>query len=542
MYLKDLWWSFLLIIAGSYLIGNLNFAILISRGKNKDIRKMGSGNPGTLNMSRQFGLKIGVLTLALDILKGAVPALTAALVYGDALFGDSTLKVGEVAQYLAGFFAVLGHIFPAFYKFKGGKGIATTIGVFLVGEPVVTLIFAAVAVAYILITEMGSVGSFIATTPSAVAAVIRFYNDGFAVENNFEYGMTFFIAADLLVFGIILLTWIAHRQNIKRLLAGEEHVTDWMRMIHDAKVKQKSKRKKTNGENSKMSAIEEKTIKIENCGVVAEISTLGAEMIGVIAGEKQRVWQGNENSWKGREPVLFPMCGSLKDKKYIFDGKEYSLPSHGFARRKQFSVTEKSENSVTLLLKSDEQTKEVYPFDFEFYVTYEVLECGAVKITYKIKNAGAQKMFASLGSHESFNLFAPLGSSHLLKFEKQERFLSPKVLGETGTILNECDDFGSGDELSMTREMFAHDTLIFGGVNSRKVTLIENGAPLAEIEFDAPNLLVWTSKEPADFICIEPWFNLPDYSDASGNICDKHGLIWLNAGEEFVSVHTVKYL
>lgn len=538
MYFKDLWWSLLLIAVCSYFIGNLNFAILISQSKKKDIRKMGSGNPGTLNMSRQFGLGFGVLTLALDISKGAIPALIAALVYGNAVFGDSTLRVGEVAQYIAGFFAVLGHIFPAFYKFKGGKGIATTIGVFLVGEPWVTLIFAALAVAYILITEIGSVGSFIATTPSAVAAVIRFYNDGFAEEPNFEYGMAFFIVADLLVFGIILLTWVAHRQNIKRLLAGEEHVTDWMRMIHDFKAKRKRKSRNHNGEKTMNN--EQKTIVIKSGNSVATVSTLGAELISFVKGGKERVWQGSEKSWKGHEPILFPMCGSLKERKYIYEGVEYSLPPHGFARHSVFEVCEKTENSVTLSLKSSEQTLKVYPFVFEFLVSYLITDSG-VEITYKIKNLGDKKMFASVGSHESFNLFTEFGSAHTVEFEKEERFLSPTVVGKTGTVSSECDDFGSGKRLDITRDKFAHDTLIFANVNSRRATLLENGAPLAEITFDAPNLLIWTSDVPEDYICIEPWFNLPDPFDCDFDICKKEGLIWLNAGEEFTSKHVVKY-
>lgn len=250
MYFKDLWWSFLLIAIGSYFIGNINFAVIISRSKNKDIRNMGSGNPGTLNMSRQFGLKAGVVTLILDILKGAVPTLVAMLVYRGMTFGDSHLAVSEMSQYLAGFFAVLGHIFPVIYKFKGGKGIATTIGVFLVTEPIVTLIFALAAIVYILIKEIGSIGSFIATAPPAVVAVIRLYYDGFAKEPNFEYGLTFFAVADFLVLGIILLTWLAHRKNIIRLLEGEEHQTGWMKAIRDMKIKRKAKRsaKKYGGE------------------------------------------------------------------------------------------------------------------------------------------------------------------------------------------------------------------------------------------------------------------------------------------------------
>ena len=78
---KDYWWAFALLIISSYLIGNINFAILISKAKHNDITHVGSGNPGTMNMSRAFGLKIGLLTLILDILKGAFPTLIGALVF-----------------------------------------------------------------------------------------------------------------------------------------------------------------------------------------------------------------------------------------------------------------------------------------------------------------------------------------------------------------------------------------------------------------------------------------------------------------------------
>lgn len=231
-----------MLAVGSYLIGSISFARIISFAKNKDITKMGSGNPGTMNMSREFGLGVGLLTLFLDITKGAIPALVGRLVFGNMYFGDSPLQVAVSAQYIAGFFAVLGHIFPAYYKFKGGKGIATTIGVFLIGEWYITLICAVIALIYILVTEMGSMGSFIATTPPAIAAVIRLYNLGFAYGVEFDYGVVFFSVSMVLILGIIGLTWYAHKKNIKNLLAGEEHETGWMSMIRKAKIKRKMKK------------------------------------------------------------------------------------------------------------------------------------------------------------------------------------------------------------------------------------------------------------------------------------------------------------
>ena len=90
----------------SYMVGNVNFSIIISRFKNRDITKVGSGNPGTMNMSRAFGIKIGMLILFLDIVKGALPTLASRLIFADTYFGNSTLEVVIIAQYVAGFFTV----------------------------------------------------------------------------------------------------------------------------------------------------------------------------------------------------------------------------------------------------------------------------------------------------------------------------------------------------------------------------------------------------------------------------------------------------
>lgn len=247
MNFASLWWSFALLIVGSYLFGSLNNAITLSSLVGKDIRKMGSGNPGTMNVSRTLGLKAALLVLALDILKGVIPTLVATLVFSDELFDLSTLPVSVMAKYMAGFFAVLGHIFPCYYRFKGGKGIATTIGVFLVCNTVVALIFAIVALCFILFTGIGSMGSFLATTPPAIFASMSIYRDYLVKEPVVEYKIAYLIFVNAFIMGIVALTWIAHRENIKRLLSGDEHPTEWYQMIKDISLKKrlKSKSEKT---------------------------------------------------------------------------------------------------------------------------------------------------------------------------------------------------------------------------------------------------------------------------------------------------------
>ena len=237
----------------SYLIGNINWALLISRSKKQDIRTMGSGNPGTLNMSRNFGLKTGLLVFFLDVSKGAICCLVAFLVFKDKTFPISGFRVSDLAIYLCGLCVVLGHIFPVFLKFKGGKGIASTIGVFLVCESVhgwqwaaVSIMAIAGALAFIYFTEFGAMGSFIAITPPAISGSIRL----FLLYANAPFEcMILHIVTNMLILLICFFTWFAHRSNIERMLKGEEHPTSIKEMV----VKMKAKKladKRANGDKT----------------------------------------------------------------------------------------------------------------------------------------------------------------------------------------------------------------------------------------------------------------------------------------------------
>ncbi len=222
----------------SYFIGNFNTALIISKAKNKDIRKMGSGNPGTLNMSRNFGLKLGLLTFFVDILKGVIPTLISFFVFRNkGFFPNTEFYIYDLVIYICGFCVVLGHIYPALLKFKGGKGIASSIGVFIVTECVHGWSFVAVllmtfiaAILFIYFTEFGAMGSFIAITPPAVAGSIRL----FMLYGKPALGtdtVVYYVIANMLIFAICLFTWFAHRKNIERMLSGEEHPTSIKSMV-----------------------------------------------------------------------------------------------------------------------------------------------------------------------------------------------------------------------------------------------------------------------------------------------------------------------
>lgn len=221
------YWFFLLAAVVCYLIGSFNFAVLIARLKKVDIRHQGSGNPGTMNMTRTLGTKFGIINFICDVLKGGLPALIGWVIYKDYVFAGTTIAVADFARYFFGLFVIIGHIFPITMGFKGGKGIASTIGLFLFALPceqwwyfLIALGMLAVVIVYVIFFELGSMGSLLGVTSFSIwqsALFVLRYSD--RLQNLWVVIML------LMLLTINLLTWIAHHKNIYKLLAGEEHRT-----------------------------------------------------------------------------------------------------------------------------------------------------------------------------------------------------------------------------------------------------------------------------------------------------------------------------
>lgn len=219
------WYELVVLALISYLVGCFNFAKAISARKNKDISKMGSGNPGTMNMAREFGVKIGVLTFICDALKGGLPTLIAYFIYRDEVFVGTNVAVSDLARYVAGLFVIVGHIFPVTMGFKGGKGIASTFGLFWVGLSCENAWFALAGLGFVLLlflylltSKLGAMASLMGVSCFGIAqAVVLLMKDAVVATPT--------IASLVVIFTIVALTWLAHRKNLARLLAGEEHRT-----------------------------------------------------------------------------------------------------------------------------------------------------------------------------------------------------------------------------------------------------------------------------------------------------------------------------
>ena len=202
-----IWLKYVLIAVIGYLLGNISVGILIARLYGiKDIRKVGSGNAGTTNVLRNLGWVPSVLTLAGDCLKGLVAALI-----GKWLAGDIGLLIGGNA-------AVIGHDFPVFFKFKGGKGIATNLGLILVVNPAIAVGLTIAVLVVVAISRYMSLGSIMAcfVYPTLVAILMR-------GNPYYAYYVGFGVFAGALAF-------YCHRSNLVRLIKGQENRLDFKKI------------------------------------------------------------------------------------------------------------------------------------------------------------------------------------------------------------------------------------------------------------------------------------------------------------------------
>lgn len=199
--------AYILMAIIAYVIGSINFSVILSKKMvGFDVREKGSGNAGTTNMLRSVGKKAAAITLLCDILKGVIAILIAILI------GNIFKNVDKaVLVQIAGIGVVLGHTFPVFFEFKGGKGVATAIGILLLVNWKIGLICLIFGIIIIILTKMVSLGSIVAAVLFPVLTI--FIHNNYIVDGNY------------IIFGIILGAFVTfnHRANLKRILDGKEN-------------------------------------------------------------------------------------------------------------------------------------------------------------------------------------------------------------------------------------------------------------------------------------------------------------------------------
>lgn len=279
-----------------------------------------------------------------------------------------------------------------------------------------------------------------------------------------------------------------------------------------------------------MPAIENDDIRVEVAMLGAELQRITHKVTGV-----EYMWDGDPAYWAKHSPILFPIVGTLKDNIYIYEGKEYHLSRHGFAREMEFELYQKSGHMLTFRLRSNEVTLAKYPFPFELYVEYSITG-SSLNVSYRVVNTGEKPMYFSIGGHPAFKVPLFEGDTYndyILEFNKAEnagRWLLDNGLLETGTVPLLEDT----DRLPLRKELFEADAIVLKQLNSTKVRLVQEHARRGfEFDFNGfPYLGIWAAKD-ADFVCIEPWCGIADSVDSNQQLVEKEGIHMLNAGVLF---------
>jgi galactose mutarotase-like enzyme len=280
------------------------------------------------------------------------------------------------------------------------------------------------------------------------------------------------------------------------------------------------------------------SVVLENERIRVIIHTKGAELASVFHKQHQLeyMWNGNPEVWGKHSPVLFPIVGTLKNNQYIFEGKTYHLPRHGFARDKNFEVVEQKAAAVIFSLASDEKTLDLYPFPFVFLMKYTLVET-TLSVEYEVRNTGSASMYFSVGAHPAFAI--PLVKDtkyedYYLKFAQNESLLRWPISADGLIERNPAEVKQENHCLPLTKELFSKDALVFKQLKSSLLS-IQSAKTLHGLHFSFtgfPFLGLWAAKG-GDFVCIEPWCGIADGVDSNQQLMDKEGIEMLPAGENW---------
>ena len=293
-------------------------------------------------------------------------------------------------------------------------------------------------------------------------------------------------------------------------------------------------------------------ISISNGSLTASIDTMGAQLMSLRKGESEYLWQGDSNWWPRRAPILFPIVGVLKDSKAESAEGTISLARHGLARLNQFEVVEQSPSSVTLQLKSTEETRKSYPYDFELKLIFSV-DGDTLTQTYEVTNPANVVLPFTLGAHPAFNIPIPdveassLNHYHLL-FTHSWTSYGPSITDE-----GLCDYttpqrlIVDSDTLPLSWELIDREkTITLEDVPDRRITLAANVEASSEahgiqMDFEGFDYLgIWSAAPGCPFVALEPWCGIADTVDCDGIFEHKPGIISLEPGQSIAKTLSIK--
>lgn len=283
--------------------------------------------------------------------------------------------------------------------------------------------------------------------------------------------------------------------------------------------------------------------KLQNENIMLHVKSLGAELTDLSMEGHSYLWKGDRAHWSGQSPVLFPVIGGQPDNAYTLGGQRFEMAGHGFARKKEFLLTDQGEDSLTLTLSSDDETMGQYPFRFDLSLIYTLEERGFT-LTYRLNNHSDRTMPFSLGGHPAFNCPLEEGldfTDYQLVFSQREtsyrRLKGQSLLTGQRELLLDGED-----RIELTHALFDRGALILDDLQSERITLLSpKGTRRVTMDFAGfPYFGIWKRAfTHAPFICLEPWYGVDSTEGDSGRWEEKEGLETLDGGGEFTASFTV---
>lgn len=286
-------------------------------------------------------------------------------------------------------------------------------------------------------------------------------------------------------------------------------------------------------------------VKLENEFLCVEIAEMGAEVTRIYdkTEDNEILWEGNPVYWKRHSPVLFPNVGKTYKNRVLINGTQYPTSQHGFARDNVFTCIEAAKERASFMFRSSEETKEVYPFDFELHINYK-LNKKELTVEWQVKNCGDETMYFTIGGHPAFRFAKPeeTKADYVLKVPGKEKL--EYVLIDISCGCANVDEVHtlqlSGETYPLSDELFAKDALVVDNGQIEEAWLChKDGTPYVGVRSAGfPNYGIW-SVEGAPFVCLEPWMGRCDNVGFNAELSEKPNVNKVEAGEKFIKDYTI---
>ncbi len=253
------------------------------------------------------------------------------------------------------------------------------------------------------------------------------------------------------------------------------------------------------------------TIKNEFLSVGCD--SLGAELSSIksLKTNFEYLWQGDAAYWTSRAYNLFPIIGRMFKQTYFLNGKEYKMELHGIVRKSQLELVEKTETSMTFVYRSNEESFKIYPFHFNFFVTY-TLEKNKLTHSFKVENLCKDVMYFGIGGHPGFNIPFDGGVFEDYYLQFQSEGYKRVIFSPDGLVLPERNVMPlKGGVLNLEHYLFDNDAVIFEDYDG-KVAFKKRGSnrEIVVNYSDFKYVGFWQINKPdAPYVCVEPWSMLP---------------------------------